>query len=86
VEGSTFTSNAGGAIVCDASTVLETDLPHSVLGSANACAISAPGGQPPHGSDKLGLSLPDWQRVKARSIKLNSMIVLHHLNTTPLAK
>jgi hypothetical protein len=28
VEGSTFTSNAG-AIVCDQSTALETDLPHS---------------------------------------------------------
>jgi hypothetical protein len=86
VEGSTFSSNAGGAIVCDQSTALETDLAHSALGSANACTVAPPGNHQPHGVGDMSLGLPDWQRIKAGSIKLNSMIVSHHLNATTLAK
>jgi hypothetical protein len=86
VEGSTFSSNAGGAIVCDQSTALETDLAHSALGSANACTVAPPGGHHPLGVGDMRLGLPDWQGIKARSIKLNGMIVSRHLNATPLAK
>ena len=86
VEGSTFSSNAGGAIVCDPSTALETDLPHSVLGSANACTVSSSGNHQPHGSANMNLGLPDWQNIKARSIKLNRMITSHHANVPPLVK
>jgi hypothetical protein len=86
VEGSTFSSNAGGAIMCDQSTALETDLAHSALGSANACTVAPPRSHHPHGAGDMSPGLPDWQRVKARSIKLNRIIVSHHLNATPLAK
>jgi hypothetical protein len=34
----------------------------------------------------MSLGMPNWQFAKARSIKLNSMILSHHLNATPLAK
>jgi hypothetical protein len=85
VEGSTFSSNAGGAIVCDQSTALATDLAHSALGSANACTVAPPGNHA-HGVGDMSLALPDWQLVKARSINLNSMILSHRLNATPLAK
>jgi hypothetical protein len=86
VEGSTFSSNAGGAIVCDQSTALETDLAHSALASANACTVAPPGGNHPHGVADMSLGLPDWQSIKGRSIKLNSIIVSHHLKAIPLAK
>jgi hypothetical protein len=86
VEGSTFTSNAGGAIVCDGSTALETDLPHSVLGSANACTVSIPRNQHPQRAGNLVLSLPDWRGVRARSIGLSQVIAQHHLAAIPLAK
>lgn len=86
VEGSTFSSNAGGAIACDQSTALETDLAHSVLGSANACTVAPPGSHHPNGVSAMSLGLPDWQSIKARSIKLNSVIVSHHQNATALAK
>jgi hypothetical protein len=82
VEGSTFSSNAGGAIACDQSTALETDLPHSVLGSANACTVSSPGNHQPHGSGNMNLGLPDWRSIKARSVKLNGMITSHHKNVS----
>jgi hypothetical protein len=78
VEGSSFSSNAGGAIVCDQSTALETDLGHHVLGSANACTVAPPRSHHPHGIGDMSLSLPNWQRIKARSIKLNHTIVMHH--------
>lgn len=86
VEGSTFSSNASGAIVCDQSTALETDLPHSVLGSANACTVSSPGNHQPHASANMNLSLSGWQSSKARSIKLNRMITSHHTNVSQLVK
>jgi hypothetical protein len=86
VEKSTFSSNAGGAIVCDQSTVLETDLPHSVLGSANACTVSSPGNHQPHGPGNMNLGMPDWLSIKARSIKLNRMITSHHTNVSPSVK
>ena len=85
VESSTFSSNAGGAIVCDQSTALATDLPHSALGSANACTVAPPGNHG-HGVGNMSLGMPNWQFAKARSIKLNSMILSHHLNATTLAK
>jgi hypothetical protein len=85
VEGSTFSSNTGGAIVCDQSTALATDLAHSALGSANACVVAPPGNHA-HGVGNMSLGLPNWQLVKTRSIKLNSMIVSHRLNATPHAK
>jgi hypothetical protein len=86
VEGSTFSSNAGGAIVCDQSTALETDLSHAVLGPANACKVSAPGNHRPHTSASVNLGLPDWQGIKAHSIKLNRMITSHHKNVSPVVK
>jgi hypothetical protein len=85
VEGSTFTSNAG-AIVCDQSTALETDLPHAVLGPANACKVSSRGNHQPHTSASMNLGLPDWQSLKAHSIKLNRMITSHHTNVSRVVK
>lgn len=82
VEGSTFSSNAGGAIACDQSTALETDLPQSVLGSANACTVSSPGNHQWHESGNMNLGLPDWQSIKARSVKLNGMITSHRKNVS----
>jgi hypothetical protein len=78
VEGSSFSSNAGGAIVCDQSTALETDLAHSMLGSANACTVAPPRSHHPHSIGDMSMNLPNWQRIKARSIKLNHSIVTHH--------
>jgi hypothetical protein len=84
VEGSTLSSNADGAIVCDESTALETDLTRSVLGTANRCKVSStPGDYPRHGSVDLSLSLPDWQSMKNRSINLSRMIISHRPATTP---
>jgi hypothetical protein len=82
VEGSTFSSNAAGAIVCDGSVALQTDLPHSVLGSANACRVSSDPGKG-HQSSSQSANLPDWRGIKARSLKLNQ---LHHPVATPAAK
>jgi hypothetical protein len=79
VEDSTFASNTGGAVVCDPSTVLETDLPHSVLGSANACEMSPLGNHMEHSTTNLILSLPDWRSIKARSIRLSKMRLAHPL-------
>jgi hypothetical protein len=86
VEGSTFTSNTAGAIVCDQSTALETDLPHSVLKSANACLVSEPGMHHGHDSNAANLSLPDWRSIKARAMKLYAMNARHHPSPAPLAK
>jgi hypothetical protein len=87
VEGSTFSSNAAGAIVCDDSASLQTDLAPAVLGQANRCMISSNPGENVHNaSSDLNLSLPDWQSIKARSIKLNRMISSHHTNVSPLVK
>jgi hypothetical protein len=85
VEGSTFSSNADGAIVCDQSTALATDLAHSALGSANACTVAPPGNHS-HAVGNMSLALPDWQGVKARSIRLSQMIAQHHLAAIPSAK
>jgi Right handed beta helix region len=81
IEGSNFSSNAGGAVACDKSSVLETDLPHSVLGSSNSCTVSTPGKVQAHG--ELSMNVPDWQRIKAHSIKLNRMITSHHQPMSP---
>ena len=87
VEGSTFSANTGGAILCDQSTALETDLAPSVLGAANRCQVSSDPGQHLHeASVGLSLSLPDWQSLKARSIKLNRMSTSHQSALTPIAK
>ncbi len=87
VEGSTFSSNAGGAIVCDGSTALQTDLSSSMLGEANACKVSsdAPSAQLRR-SNNLNLNLPDWRSAKARAMKLCQMSARHHLATAPLTK
>jgi hypothetical protein len=86
VEGSTFAANAAGAIVCDASTALETDLAHSVLGSANACRVSAPGNHHEHGPGNMNLGIPDWRKMKARSMKIGQMHSSHSRNVSPLSK
>jgi hypothetical protein len=78
VEGSTFNSNTGGAIVCDKTTALETDLPHSVLGPASACEVSLPGNDIEHGASNMNLSLPDWRSIKARSIRISRMGSTRH--------
>jgi len=86
VEGSTFSSNSAGAIVCDQSTALETDLPHSSLKAANACTVSAPGNHHGHGSGDMRLSLPDWRSSKARAKKLSQMRIPHQPVAAPLSK
>ena len=84
VESSTFSSNADGAIRCDESTALETDLSRSVLGEANNCKVSSYPGEHLHrGSIDLSRSLPDWQSMKARSIRLNRMSTSHRPAATP---
>ena len=86
VEGSTFSSNADGAILCDQSTALETDLAHSVLGEGNRCQVSSNAREHTrHGSIDLSHSLPNWQSMKARSIQLNRMSASHRPVTTPIA-
>jgi len=86
VEASTLSSNAGGAIVCDQSTAIETDLPHSALGSASACTVSSPGNQQARGSANMNLGLPNWQGIKVHSIALNRVITSHHTNVSPPVK
>jgi hypothetical protein len=78
VEAATFSGNGGGAIVCDSSTALQTDLPHSALGSANACVVSSgAGNHHPNGSSAVNVSLPDWQSMKVRAMKVNQLGILH---------
>jgi hypothetical protein len=78
VEGSTFSSNAGGAIVCDGSTALQTDLSGADLGEANRCKVSSgPGGHYRRGASGLALSLPDWQSIKTRSMKVYQISAQH---------
>jgi hypothetical protein len=86
VEGSTFSSNASGAIVCDASVALQTDLPHSVLGSANACKVSSDPGGGHQSSSLSSVNLPDWKNMKARSLKVSQLGTLHHPAATPVSK
>jgi hypothetical protein len=86
VEGSTFTANAAGAIVCDSSTALETDLARSVLGSANACRVSAPDNHHQHGPGSMNQGIPDWRRMKARSMKIGQMHSSRPPNASPAPK
>ena len=78
VEGSTFSSNAGGAIACDGSAALQTDLPRSVLGSANACKFTSDPGRGHGAANAANTSLPDWRAMKARSLKLSQLRKAHH--------
>jgi Right handed beta helix region len=71
VGGSTFSSNAGGAIACDGSAVLVSDLPPSALGPANACRV---GGQSSHNRDHFAFTIPDWKRQKASSDRMHAMV------------
>ncbi|UWZ86512.1 right-handed parallel beta-helix repeat-containing protein [Occallatibacter riparius] len=84
IEGSNFSSNAGGAVACDKSSVLETDLPHPVLGSANSCTVSTPGKLHAHGA--FSMNVPDWKGMKAHSLKVNRMITSHRRPSFALPK
>ena len=84
IEGSNFSSNAGGSVLCDKSSVLETDLPHPMLGSANSCTVSTPSSHRAHGA--FATLVPDWRSTKAHSIKVNRMITSHHRPMTAYPK
>jgi hypothetical protein len=71
VAGSTFSANAGGAIACDSSANLTTDLPSSVLGPANSCKVSH--GFRNHGHDGANFHVPDWRGAKAHGVKMHAM-------------
>lgn len=77
VLGSTFTSNAGGPIRCDSTSVTLTDLPSSVLGAASACKTAPPSGALHGRSPKP--STANWKNEKAFVEKMQKMVAgLHH--------
>jgi hypothetical protein len=71
VAGTTFASNAHGAIACDGSTVLVSDLPPSALGSANSCKV---GGPSSHHNQTASFTMPNWKQQKALSDKIHAMV------------
>jgi hypothetical protein len=73
--GSTFVSNAGGAVACDGSAVLKSDLTPAVLGPANACrAGSGPGFQRHPSTHIPQLNQQQW---KAYVNKMHAMMAAH---------
>jgi Right handed beta helix region len=72
---SSFSSNAAGAVVCDGSAALVTDLPSGTLGAANSCKVhTSSGGR--HGNS-ANFPVPDWRRQKAAADKMDAMASSH---------
>jgi len=76
LAGSTLTANAGGAIACDGSAVLVSDLPASALGSANSCKVGVPSSN--HNGNS-SFNVPNWKQQKALSDKIHATVAkVHH--------
>jgi len=76
VAGSTFTSNASGAVVCDGSSFITGELTASVLGSASSCKIPAATGAQHKLNSKL--NVPNWRQQKAYADKIQSAVAKRH--------
>lgn len=73
VAGSTFSSNAGGPVVCDGTAFVVSDLPTAALGPTNSCkAAGASGARRRFAAPQF--NVPDWKEQKALSEKLRAMI------------
>jgi hypothetical protein len=73
---SAFSSNAGGAVLCDGSAVLKSDLPSSTLGTANACRVAPVTGiQRRSAVSPPASNLPQW---KAYINKMHTFMEGHH--------
>jgi hypothetical protein len=68
-------SNAGGAVGCDGTSVLKSDLTPAVLGPANACRAGSGPGFQRHGS--MHLPQFDQQQWKAYVNKMHAMMAAH---------
>jgi len=73
---STFSFNAGGAVVCDGSAVLKSDLPASALGTANTCRVAPVMGiQRRSAVAPPSSNLPQW---KTYVNKMHAFMAAHH--------
>lgn len=72
IAGSTFSSNVGGAVVCDGSSFVIGDLAFATLGSANSCKNSSVSAL----QHRINLKINpiDWKQQKAASDKVHAMI------------
>jgi hypothetical protein len=76
IGSSTFFSNAGGAVVCDGSAVLKSDLPSSTLGTSNMCRVAPGTGiQRRSAVAPPASNLPQW---KAYVNKMHAFMAAHH--------
>jgi hypothetical protein len=73
---SNFTSNLGGAVVCDGSAVMISDVAPSTLGSGNACRIPPANGIQRHFS--AGPPRPNQAQWKAYINKMHAFMATHH--------
>lgn len=75
--GNNFASNAGGAVACDGSSVLKSDLTPAALGPANACRVAPiPGFQRHVSTQAPQLNQQQW---KAYISKMHAMMAAHHM-------